>query len=73
MQIFRRNRAEVNSDGEIITPRLLTVPPELYESRMATCTACEEYNLETRRCNECGCYMQWKAQLKYSSCPQEKW
>lgn len=52
---------------------VLSIEPEKYEQRMETCRGCEHYNETFNLCSRCGCYMRWKAQFKFTRCPEGKW
>ena len=51
------------------------VTQEQYEERLDTCRVCDDYIEETRRCGKCGCYLEYKARLRASTCPMTptKW
>ena len=44
-----------------------------FKSRMDLCERCDLYNLHSKRCKECGCFMLAKAKFNASSCPIGKW
>lgn len=46
---------------------------EDFNTRMGICISCEEFEHETSVCKKCGCHMDSKCQVKYSSCPLGKW
>ncbi len=41
--------------------------------RYRTCKSCPYFDDFLKLCDDCGCYMPIKAQLKKSSCPLAKW
>jgi len=52
------------------------VTREVRDERYATCEACPMFNPESKRCRECGCFMQaktWIAGDKKMLCPLDKW
>lgn len=51
-----------------------TVPPEVYDERMATCTACKYFQPgEFPTCGDCGCYLKVKCQFPAEACPKGYW
>lgn len=52
------------------------VSSEVREERYDTCKACPFFNAESKRCNDCGCFMEaktWVGGDPKMLCPQEKW
>lgn len=49
------------------------VSPEIKESRLAICHACEFYFKPTNQCRKCGCIVSAKTSLSQSKCPIDKW
>ena len=49
------------------------VDDDKFKSRMDLCERCDLYNLHSKRCKECGCFMLAKAKFNGSSCPIGKW
>ena len=47
------------------------VTQEIYNQRLALCTACEHYL--RGRCSKCGCFLRAKAWWASEKCPAEKW
>jgi hypothetical protein len=47
------------------------VSSDISEKRYSICESCPSLKLGI--CTECGCRMKWKTQLKFASCPLEKW
>ena len=50
-----------------------SVPSNVKEERISICEGCEHYNSETTRCNECGCFINIKADWASEKCPIDKW
>lgn len=46
-------------------------PKEVAQARLAVCEACEFY--KDKRCKKCGCFMEAKAAMGSSKCPEGKW
>lgn len=52
------------------------VSAEIREERYSTCKACPAFNSESKRCNDCGCFMEaktWVGGNPDHLCPQKKW
>jgi hypothetical protein len=52
------------------------VSQEIRDERYATCKACDSFIEESKRCSECGCYMEaktWIGGNKDFLCPLKKW
>jgi len=52
------------------------VSEEVRNERYATCRACPLFNPESKRCNDCGCFMEaktWVGGDPDQLCPQRKW
>ena len=52
------------------------VSTEIREERYDTCKACPFFNAESKRCNDCGCFMEaktWVGGDPDTLCPQKKW
>lgn len=52
------------------------VEREVREERYDTCKACPFFNPESKRCNDCGCFMEAKTWIGGDPdmlCPQKKW
>jgi hypothetical protein len=43
------------------------------EERLEICKKCEYIELDTLRCSQCGCFMEYKTKLPFSDCPLKKW
>ena len=50
-----------------------SVPANVKEERISIGQGCEHYNSETTRCNECGCFINIKADWASEKCPIGKW
>ena len=44
---------------------------DLFTKRIAICKDCSY--LLGATCNACGCYVEFRANVKHSSCPKKKW
>ena len=52
------------------------VSSEIREERYDTCKACPFFDAESKRCNDCGCFMEaktWVGGDPDMLCPQKKW
>ena len=52
------------------------VSAEIREERYDTCKACPLFNASSKRCNDCGCFMEaktWVGGDPKALCPQKKW
>ena len=50
--------------------------PEIREERMETCRNCPFFNPDSKRCTECGCFMEAKSWIGGNPdhlCPKQKW
>lgn len=61
------------SFGTWIKEGVPVVKPEEFVDRLAMCHACPSFEERMGRCNECGCMMEYKARMKTSECPLNKW
>jgi hypothetical protein len=59
--------------NSILSGQNMTVPSAVQESRIRTCLECGKYDKNQRRCYECGCFIDVKAQLAMEKCPLGKW
>ena len=50
-----------------------SVPANVKEARINICEGCEHYDSETTRCDECGCFINIKADWASEKCPIDKW
>lgn len=49
------------------------VNDEVEKHRIDTCNSCNRFDSESRRCKECGCFMDQKVSYSASECPLNKW
>ena len=49
------------------------VPKEKYQERLDLCNECEHFAKGSKRCRQCGCFMESKAKFTVSKCPIQKW
>ena len=52
------------------------VPSEVREERYDTCKNCPAFNSDSKRCSECGCFMEaktWVGGNPDALCPLKKW
>lgn len=52
------------------------VSTEVRKERYETCKACPFFDAESKRCNDCGCFMEaktWVGGDPDTLCPQKKW
>jgi membrane protease subunit (stomatin/prohibitin family) len=52
------------------------VASDIREERMETCRACPHFIEDSKRCSECGCYMEaksWVGGNPKQLCPKKKW
>ncbi|MCR5213008.1 MAG: DUF6171 family protein [Eubacterium sp.] len=47
------------------------VSDEVFERRINICKSCEY--LLGATCNKCGCYVEFRANVKQGTCPKKKW
>ena len=62
----------LRNDVQALTQSIV-VENEVYQTRFSTCKVCEHYAETFHRCEECGCIVPFKAQLRSSTCPIGKW
>lgn len=53
--------------------RFRVVDHEEHVRRVSLCINCKRFDVPTRRCDECGCFVVPKAKIKSESCPIKKW
>lgn len=41
--------------------------------RLDICKACDRFHASKKRCKECGCFMEAKANFRTAECPLKKW
>lgn len=49
------------------------VEEETQNNRIGICNSCERFCTQSRRCKECGCFMDSKVSYSTSTCPLSKW
>jgi hypothetical protein len=47
--------------------------PAIPSERLAICASCEHFDATLHRCKLCGCFMQVKARIPQSKCPDRRW
>ena len=50
----------------------LVAEDDVAKYRLSLCNDCDKFT-KTRQCKDCGCFMDIKARLGSTSCPQGKW
>ena len=50
-----------------------SVTAEQEYQRMRICKSCELFDVPSKKCWACGCYMPMKAKVKLAQCPKGKW
>lgn len=63
-------REMIGKHIDIISPKDRS-EETLYNQRLETCRECDRLNAGT--CLACGCYVEIRAALKRSSCPNKRW
>lgn len=56
-----------------ILESIFTERNKMSQDRLAICSVCDKYNKKTTRCEECGCFMEYKTLFRTSKCPIGKW
>jgi len=46
---------------------------EMAKIRLDICKACEFFDTNSARCNQCGCFMTTKVKVIAAFCPKNKW
>ena len=64
--------SDIRNEIQSLTQSVV-VEEQVYHSRVAECKQCDQYLETTLRCNECGCFVPFKAQMRKSKCPIGKW
>lgn len=59
--------------GGVLHGEGVTVTEEVYNTRMNICRGCEFFIQDTKRCSQCGCFMEAKTRFKKTYCPVHKW
>lgn len=50
-----------------------TLTKEARDERLNTCIQCEHFIEKSKRCSECGCFMEAKTWITGATCPVGKW
>jgi hypothetical protein len=58
--------------GHHISTGMVKLSDEDYNKRMSICGGCERFT-DSKRCLECGCYMETKARWQEQQCKLNKW
>jgi len=58
---------------DLLNPSTEYATEEEAKSRFSICEGCPKFSKMTKRCLECGCFMELKTKLKQASCPMSKW
>lgn len=59
--------------NDIINNKEVLASEEENQHRLSICESCPYFIKETKRCNECGCFMKLKTHLKSAKCPCGNW
>lgn len=46
---------------------------EVAEKRLSICRECEKFIHKTSKCEECGCFMEYKSLILKAKCPLNRW
>mgnify|MGYP003352647571 CR=1 FL=1 len=46
---------------------------ELSAKRLGICNTCDQYDTKWKKCNKCGCFMEFKSLIRFAECPLNKW
>lgn len=49
------------------------VEKDTYKDRLKICATCEHFIQKSKRCKQCGCFMESKAKFTMAKCPIQKW
>jgi hypothetical protein len=49
------------------------VEDNLEKTRIEICNSCKRFDAESRRCKECGCFMDQKVSYSAAKCPLNYW
>jgi hypothetical protein len=71
MKNFKEFTQKVGQD--ISSGNGILISEEKRLERENICKKCNQYNLESKRCYLCGCFMEHKIKFKASECPALKW
>ena len=55
------------------TDRMFKIRKEVSAKRLDICRGCDRFNRKTSKCEECGCFMEYKSLILSSKCPLGKW
>jgi len=59
-----------------MVPKLKTIYTDRvdeYKRRIEVCKPCEQYEPVLSKCEECGCFLAFKAMIPSAKCPLGKW
>lgn len=56
-----------------ILETIFTARAAVSKKRIAICDDCEFYDKRIKKCEKCGCFMEYKTLMMSSSCPINKW
>jgi len=60
--------------GNVATGKAVIASPKVVEERWELCLKCSDwYDKDSKRCRQCGCYLQPKIALAFSKCDLGKW
>lgn len=59
--------------GGVLANEGMLVFEDMYNYRMKVCQGCPFFIQESKRCSQCGCFMEKKAMFKKTKCPIGKW
>lgn len=66
------NIADKLKERVIKAAGIILAETEIAEERINTCNTCEHLS-SLRACKKCGCFVDAKTKLKFTSCPIDKW
>ena len=49
------------------------VAEDFFQKRLDICNECSQFNVHSKRCYLCGCFMEHKAKFKDAQCPMTMW
>jgi hypothetical protein len=52
---------------------IFTKRKEISLERLKICERCNFFEKETKKCQKCGCFMEYKTLLPFGDCPLHKW
>lgn len=59
--------------GSVVNGSELLVSDEVVQHRWNICLSCPLFIQESKRCSECGCFMEAKVKFTQTECPVGKW